>query len=131
MKKKFHGKIEKGKPVFDDQKGYNLLCWSLEGKEITATLERKKKQRSLNQNAYYWGVVIALVSERTGYTADEAHDAMRMKFLKDYKGNLESIKSTTSLSTVEMEEYLSKIRQFASDPDELDIYIPEPNECEY
>jgi hypothetical protein len=127
MKKIFQGRIEKGLLVLDDQKGYDLLRWSLNGKEVTATLAKKTKPRSNNQNAYYWGVVIQLISDHTGYSPDEAHDAMIMKFLQEHKANLDSIKSTTDLSTVEFEDYMSTIRMFASI--NLDCYIPEPNEC--
>lgn len=86
---------------------------------------KKKKIRSNNQNSYYWGVVIELISEHTGYTSEEAHDAMKHLFLIDYSTKLPRIRSTTELSTAEYEDYLSKIRMFASR--ELSLYIPDPN----
>jgi hypothetical protein len=39
------------------------------------------------------------------------------------------VRSTTSLNTVEMEEYVENIRRFAIS--ELGCYIPEPNEIVY
>lgn len=46
----------------------------------------------------------------------------------DNKGRLYP-ESTAELSTKEFEEYLEKIRQWASDPDEgVNCYIPLPNE---
>ena len=129
MKKLFRGTVEKCKVVLLDQGGYNLLVASLNGKDIEITLGKPSKQRSNQENRYYWGVVIKLISEHTGYTADEAHDAMRLKFLRNNDGKLITLKSTTKLSTVEFEAYMSSIRQFASEPiDGLDFYIPEPGE---
>jgi len=110
MKKLFRGKVEKCKVVLDDQRGYDLLVASLNGKDVEITLGRHSKQRSNPENRYYWGVVIKLISEYTGYTANESHDAMRMKFLINHDGKLETLKSTTRLSTVEFEEYMSSIR---------------------
>ena len=81
--------------------------------------------RSLNQNKYYWGVIIKMLGDEFGYIAEEMHDALRMRFLQVHTNKLPTIKSTTELSTKEMEEYLSKIRQWAS---EQGIFLPLPNE---
>ena len=34
-----------------------------EGKDITITIQRTRKRRSNNQNAYYWGVIVPLIEE--------------------------------------------------------------------
>jgi hypothetical protein len=102
---------------------------SLEGKEIELSIGPRVKHRSNNQNRYYHGVVIQLISEHTGYTPDETHDAMRMLFLRDDSRAVPTLRSTTDLSTVEFEEYMKNIREWASK--ELDVWVPEPNEVEY
>lgn len=97
----------------------------------------EKIQRSIEQNRYYWGVVIKILSEATGYTGDEIHEILKQLFLskrvyfKTKKGvEVHKIpQSTTGLTTAKMEEYLSQIRQWASI--ELGVYIPLPNEVEY
>jgi hypothetical protein len=86
------------------------------------------------QSRYYWGVVIAYISDETGYTKDEAHQLMQRQFLKYHKQVSDGVeemfvRSTTSLNTVEMEEYVENIRRFAIS--ELGCYIPEPNEIVY
>ena len=63
MKKKFRGKAEKGRIILQDQKTYDLLVWSLEGKEVEVTLGKKTKQRSNPQNRYFHGVIIPMISE--------------------------------------------------------------------
>lgn len=128
MKKIFFGKVENCKPVLEDQRNYNLVIASFNGKEIELIISAKKKNRSNSQNKYYWGVCLALMREYTGYSENEAHDAMRMLFLVNRDNKIPTLKSTTKLSTVEFEKYLSDIRMFASN--ELGCYIPEPNEVE-
>ena len=129
MKKIFRGKVEKCKVVLHDQRGYDLFVASLNSKDIEITIGRPSKTRSNQENRYYWGVVIKLLSELTGYTNDEIHDAMRMKFLINRDGKVVTLKSTKNLTTIQFEEYMTKIRQWANS--ELDCYIPEPNEVEF
>ncbi len=89
------------------------------------------KERSTNQNRYYWGQVVGLIASETGHSALEIHEILRMMFLPhdtvNLKGNEFIVpKSTTVLSTIEMEEYLARIRAWAST--ELGIFITLPNE---
>jgi hypothetical protein len=95
---------------------------------------KEAKIRSTPENRYYWGVCIKIISDELGYLPMEIHDMMKYEFLRcvvfiptrDKKmDECVILKSTTSLSTVEFEEYLSNIRQWAS---EHSIYIPLPNE---
>lgn len=93
-----------------------------------------KKWRSNSQNSYYWSVCVGLISEHTGFTPDETHEILKNRFLSEPKTLQLKTKtqmvfvtrSTTELDTKSFEEYLSKIRIFASM--ELGIWIPEPNE---
>lgn len=95
------------------------------------------KGRSNPQNSYYWGCMVQILSEETGYTPDEVHEIIKHKFLTErrlYHGGkpnykvteLEYSRSTASLDTKEFEELMSKIRQWASI--DLGIWIQEPNE---
>ena len=89
------------------------------------------KPRSNKQNRYYWPVVVGTIADHTGHTPQEIHEILRAQFLPAYQvkiGEHEYIisKSTTELTTVEMENYLSRIRSWAST--ELGCYIQEPNE---
>lgn len=93
-----------------------------------------KKQRSGNQNRYYWGIVLKILSEHTGFTIDEIHEVLKVKFLRAWKSldtkngyiEAEYIQSTADLGTGEFEDYLTKIREWASI--ELSCWVPEPNE---
>lgn len=90
------------------------------------SVSRKKKRRSLDQNEYYWGVVLNIVSKELGYQTDEMHEVFRYKFLQDTIWDFEILRSTKDLSTTEFEDYLEEIRFYCNT--ELWIYIPLPNE---
>lgn len=96
-------------------------------------IKKDKEKRSGNQNRYYWGVVIQMISEHTGFFPDEAHELLKQKFLsydKAFKSTGEAFtisRSTTDLDTWEFENYLEQCRIFAAV--EIEIVIPLPNEC--
>jgi hypothetical protein len=125
----FLGTVSNGELVVNNHSQFFEYLRSLEGKEIQVVVGTVKKNRSNNENRYYWGVVIKILSEHTGYSTDEMHDALRMLFLIEREKQIPSIKSTATLSTVEFEHYLSQIRLWAST--EMNCYIPEPNEVEF
>ncbi len=105
-----------------------------EGLEAFLIIKPYKDNRSENQNRYYWGVVIKMLTEELGYLPEEMHEVLKQKFLisRTVKvGNTEySIPdSSSTLNTTEFEDYLSKIRTWASQ--ELELLIPLPNDIEY
>jgi hypothetical protein len=71
----------------------------------------------------------------TGNDKDDLHIFFKQKFLISYlslsfiNNILQYTQSTTKLSTIEMEDYLEKIRVFASR--ELGCFLPKPNETEF
>lgn len=130
IKPLFFGRVEGGRVIFDAPAQLSLYLNKFEGKEIQATIEPKRKPRSRNENNYYFGVVVAMLGEHFGYEKEEMHEALKMLFLKVVRPSKPTtVKSTTDLSTVEMEEYLSKIRMWASV--EWGVNIPEPNEVDW
>lgn len=126
----FSGRIEKGKVLLDNQNRYLVQLSKLEGQRIELVLRKEKSKRSINQNNYYFGVVVEILADYCGYEREEMHEALKEKFLSAIPDDhgLRKIKSTTKLNTIEMEEYLEKIRRWASV--ELNCYIPNPNESE-
>jgi hypothetical protein len=120
------GKVVKGKFIPQDPTSFRLAFAKREGKPVEVVVQSPKKHRSGNQNRYYWGIVIDIISGATGFTPQEAHDAMRVKFLTDMEGELPRVKSTTELSTVQFMDYVAQIQQFGAEY--LEVYIPEPDE---
>lgn len=129
-KQYLYGVVDKdGRLCMDDKAAFARSLAAMRNLPVQVLVERRAKPRSLRENNYYWGVVIALISEWCGYTPEETHDALRAMFLK--AGGLEQmprIFSTTSLTTVEMEDYLRRVREWAA---HQGVFIPLPNEQIY
>lgn len=99
-------------------------------------LSKWSPKRSLNENSYMWGVVYQYISEFTGMTPEEVHDACKAEFnykvieiLNKNTGELIQKKipqSTKDLSTTQMETYLDAIRRYYLI--EFGLMIPLPNE---
>jgi hypothetical protein len=104
--------------------------------EYIVTIERKVATRSEQQNRYYWGVVLRLVAEHTGYTADELHEYFKKRFnskrvvFVDTNGEVKEEdaigQSTVKLSKITFGDYLKEIIAFAED--DLNVSIPPPAE---
>ncbi len=131
----FKGWIEKGYPNFNDETLAIMLPYfeQMEGDAVTMCVKKFRKQRSNLQNAYYWGVIIKMICDHSGYQTREeykqVHDTLRGMFLRrEGLWGKEITLSTSALDTVEFEKYQKQIRQWAAIA--LDLYIPEPNECE-
>lgn len=137
---KFNGKVNEYKFLPDEPEAFLNHVKSLEGEAVVATLKKHRpyKERSNEQNRYYWGVVVKILSNELGYTSEEVHEVLKYKFLlaerifTNKKGEqrlLHVAGSTASLSTSDFESLMSQVRTWASM--ELSIYIPEPNEVPF
>ena len=96
-------------------------------------ISKQYKIRSLQENKYYFWVVLKILSDELWYEVDEVHELMKERFLtkieklkSDKRVKLKRTKSTSELTTQEFEEYLENIRVFASKY--LNIIIPLPNQ---
>jgi hypothetical protein len=107
-------------------------------KDVRITIGEAKKDRSLDQNNALYGVAYKALSEFTGYTGPELHDA----FLRSYFGEVECDamgkrftrprRTTTTdesgkrklLNTVEFKAFYSFIQQKGS---EIGCWVPDPD----
>jgi len=122
----FYGTIQNGKLKLDNPAQFNRKIEELEGKRIEIDLKVRRKNRSLDQNAYYWGVVLAAISDFTGYDVEDLHNHFKYNLLKKDVGNLNTFKSTSNLNTKEFTDYIDKIIRFANQV--LGIEIPTPEQ---
>lgn len=128
----FTGTINEGKLILDNPQKYLVQLSYLNGKKIELILRKKRSQRSLQQNSYYWGVVIEILRNHFGYEPEEMHEALKIHFLKleNHKApGLVSVKSTTRLSTDEFNAYVNRVVTWAAQ--EYGVYIPDPRQVEY
>jgi len=99
----------------------------------------RANKRSLNQNNFYWGVVVPLVKEGLkdiGYneirTNEQAHETLKFLFLKKQIPNentgeiIEILGSTAKLTTIEFNLFIEQVAQWCSEF--LGFVLPMPNE---
>ena len=113
---------------------------SFEGKNIEITIQRFRKKRSNNQNAYYWGVVLPIVQEGLIDATGEARDFNSIHYqilLPMFSSNRDIVNKTTGeviqekitsseMTTTEFNEYIQNIQKWGVEF--LNIQIPDPNE---
>lgn len=105
----------------------------MDGKHVRVSFGTPTKNRSGNQNKYYWGVVLTMIAAETGHTTEEIHEYLKDMLLPKVYVSINGkerqlAKSTTSLDTFFFEQYLDQVRSFAAT--ELNMTIPMPNEID-
>ena len=107
-------------------------CITLKGKEVDIIIRKHRKNRTNDQNSYYWGVVIPILAEYFGYdNAEDLHADLKLKF-NPIESKIDPGKmiggSTAKMSTVEFmaaeDSYVEKICRWAAM--EYSIFIPPP-----
>ena len=91
-------------------------------------------QRSNAENRFFHGCVVPLLAEYCGYDQAEMKEILKAKFLSETRvidtthgmAEIQYIKPTSSLTTIEFEAFLDKIRIWAAQ--ELSCVVPLPNE---
>ncbi len=85
------------------------------------------KKRSTAQNALWWRYMTILGGE-LGYTAEEMHDACKLKLLgrEDLGTGLTIIGSTKGLDTQGFTNLIDALRRWSLES--LNIYLPSPEE---
>ena len=133
MKKIFFGKIKDGRIEIKSYKIFADDIRKCEGKDVLISVEDRYRIRSEKQNRYYWGVVIRLIAESTGYESEEVHQLFKKHFLsykkKSKQGQiLEFTKSTAELNWQDFNKYIEQIKTYVRDNEVLrHIVIPDPD----
>jgi hypothetical protein len=86
-----------------------------------------KKMRTIEQNSYYFGVVLRKYAcPYYGYDVDEMHSAFAYKFLQfENVDGLPTIRSTKSLKTDEFWYFVEQVRRFMVMEDGIKTPDPE------
>ena len=126
--KTYKGIGKEGRFIPDNREAFKTAFYGFEGKKCQVVISNIR--RSIKQNSYLWAVVYEMIRSECGYlTTETVHFEMQMLFWFMFGKTGEKIPKGTSneeMTTSEMENYLSKIRAWASDF--LNLYIPLPNE---
>jgi hypothetical protein len=128
------GRIEGGKLEIRNRAGLSQALRGMKDGEVLITIERVKATRSSQANRWYWGVIVQMLSDHTGYTPDEMHSVLKAKFIPkrfavangngEIQDELVIGGSTAILNTVEFSEYCEAIRMWAAES--LSVVIPDP-----
>lgn len=133
----FEAQVQDGAIAFVNEENLLEYLASIGTINVDVVIKPHQSARSDKQNRYYFGVVVKTLADHTGFTKDEMHEVLKHKFLRywgtvqgvgDYVEEVEFTKSTTDLTTAEMEDYLRVVREWASAS--LGCYIEEPRENE-
>lgn len=131
------GSIRDRRLYFHNRKAFDASVSSIrEGSEVEVAITLLRATRSVQQNRWYWGVCVHLLSEHTGYSPEEMHDLLKAKFLPKHlavlNGNGVVVDhyviggSTRQLNTVEFKDYTEAIQRWAAES--VGVVIPDPNE---
>lgn len=119
------------------QKQIDNICARMEGRKLALSIREHKLKRSLQQNAFHFGVVVPMVrqmflDEGNNITQDETHAFIKQHVWRHVKhirlpdGQLMEVPETsTKLTTSEWEQNIEKTRAWAA---EFGLEIPLPNE---
>lgn len=120
--------VTHGKLTILDMPRYTTWVSRLDGL-VELIIRKPVKKRSLNENRYYHGVIVKMISDHTGSSPEDVHQFLKRKFLPDGGVIIPRTRSTTELTTVEAEKYYEEIRRWAAM--ELSLFVPQPNEIDF
>lgn len=133
----FEGDIVDGRLVLQVLVRQSIARWCRTfktGTHVDLVIRKHKSQRSTEQNAYYWGVVVPILADHFGYDAEEMHEELKLMFNPIDSKVVPGRKiggSTTKLSTVEFysdeSSYVERICRWAAS--EHGLYIPPPTKA--
>jgi len=132
---KYFGKVDDGKlTIF--QRGDMVSGLRNLGSGFVEIIIRLAGKRSSPQNRYYWGAMLPIVKDGLKavgieMSKEQTHELLKFKFLKrefiTTDGDiLQSVCSTTELSTKEFNEYIESIQIWSAEY--LNVNIPDPNQ---
>lgn len=99
--------------------------------EWDVVVRRHKRKRSNPQNRYYWGVVIKILADETGNSANDLHDYLLgecfgwVEYQVMDKTRVRPARGTSDMTTEQFEAYCEWCRAFGA---QQGYYIPHPNE---
>lgn len=112
---------EAGKLRLEDAPRFKAYTAGLSNREVEIVLRPRTRQRSLDQNAWVWGVAYPLIAEAIGYDKheiEELHYALVAKCFGDHfdrrLGAMVPNKRSSKLTTKEFSEFMEWLVRFAA-----------------
>ena len=118
--------------VVSMDKDFSLMCSLLRNGEYVVRIVRKTQPRTVSQNSLMW-MWYKCMEDTTGQRKEDFHDYYKTKFLTRQvvigRRWVTVIGSTTDLNTLQMTEYLEKVKTDAAT--EFGIMLPLPEDRNY
>lgn len=125
-----------GKLRLDDERTFRDYIRTLTGQPVQLVLKKHEAQRSLDQNAWVWGVAYPILAEAIGYDLhehEEMHYGLIAKCFGEHfdkrLGAMVPNKRSSKLTTREFSEYMEWLVRFAA-VDCGGVIVPLPGESE-
>ncbi len=106
-------------------------CKTLKGHDVELVVRKKQDKRSLNANAYWWAVPVAIMAEEWGVQVEQAHYLLLGEWKGYTEGPLGRLPNCASSSKLNKEEFSALISWVLDyGPSEWNCYIPAPGDVE-
>jgi hypothetical protein len=100
------------------------------GATLDIVIRKHRNQRSADQNAFWWSVPVAILSDHCGYEPEQMHYVL----LGEWRGYMDGpngkpvprCASSSKLTTAEFTDLIEWVQRWAAQ--ELNVQIPAPNE---
>lgn len=126
---------EDGSLKLSNKKRFKQDLLLFKNKDVEVTIKKRGK-RSLQQNKYYFGIVVYEIRRRlyelgNEFDGETVHEFLKQKFNKEKveiktTGELLEVgQTTTQMNKDQFSEYIERIRRWASET--LEIDIPDAN----
>lgn len=93
--------------------------------EQVIKIKKRSKGRSMQENKYYWGVLLAYIADFTGDDPTYLHEHYKHMFIPLVKFTNDYRLTTTDMAHEEIWDYIDKIRIHAKDF--FNLSIPDPD----
>lgn len=107
-----------------DKQALYAILKDLKGEQVIK-IKKRSKGRSLQENKYYWGVVLAYIYEFTGDDPTYLHEVYKHRHIPKVKFIDEARLTTTDMTHDEIWEYIDMVRMDAKLT--LGVDIPDPD----
>jgi hypothetical protein len=125
---------EHAKPSIEDLPRYRETLRKLAGKRIEMVIRKPKSKRSLDPNAWHWGIAVPMIAEALGYDKHE-HDQVHYALVSKCFGVREDAtlgevpnKRSSKLTVQEFSELMEWEVRFAAEF--CGVVLPLPGDAE-
>jgi hypothetical protein len=126
--------------IFTLDRRRDFVAWvkQFAGREVTLTLTERKRKRSLEQNAWLWGVALPAIAEHCGYDHHEHerlhYDLLAVRFgtvavaplIPGAPPRIVPAQTSSPMNTREFSDYMEWLVRYAAET--FGIVIPLPDE---